>query len=156
MNLGATGATVEHAQRGQLPRLAALEPDLVTLAVGSNDVRRTGPEEFRTRFAAVCDALPDSSLVADVPGFDTDGRLAAICRAVLADRPRLLPVALEAATLDVGPGDYAGDFFHPGDSGYAEYAPAFSAALDRRLPAFTPLTYRVPDLPRRPTQPPVR
>lgn len=50
-------------------------------------------------------------------------------------RLRRTPRRRGGATQRTGPGDCADASFHPGDSDYAEYPPAFSTALDRRLPA---------------------
>jgi len=131
VNLSVSGAVLADVIAGQLPALATLQPDVVTVAVGGNDVGRTDPAAFRRSFAALCAALPPGTLVADVPDFGGGPRrpaamvLARTAREVLAEHPDLRPVALEEATVEMRWGDYAGDLFHPGDSGYRRWADAF-------------------------------
>lgn len=144
VNLSVSGAVVADVVAGQVAPLAELEPDLVTVAVGGNDAGRTDPATFRRSFNALCAALPDGTLVSDVPDFGggprqpAAARLSRIAREVLAEHPRLRPVGLEQATLDMGWGDYAPDFFHPGDSGYRRWAGAFRQALEGFTPAAPP------------------
>lgn len=139
VNVSVSGAVVADVVAEQVGPLAALEPDVVTVAIGGNDAGRTDPAAFRRSFSALCAALPPGTAVADVPDFGGGPRrpaaaeLARTAREVLAQHPRLRPVALERATLDMGWGDYAGDFFHPGDSGYVRWADAFWAVVGPAL-----------------------
>lgn len=141
VNLSVTGARVADVVRDQLPAVRALladgaRPDLVTLTVGANDAGRTAPAAFRTSVQELLDALPDGTLVADVPDFGGGRRLgparvlAAVVREEVAARPGLRQVRLEEATRRLGWGSYAGDFFHPSDVGYRVYAGAFRATRD--------------------------
>lgn len=137
VNVSITGVRLADLLDGQL---AALEgrPDLVTVAIGANDAGRTDPERFRADFARLCAALPDGALVADVPDFQGGSRRAAaarlseVVREVLAGHPRLVPVALEAATSHLTWRDYSGDLFHPSDAGYRRYSAAFVRTLHSR------------------------
>lgn len=144
VNLSVTGATTAELVEDQLPAFRRLLGELaaegtplglVTLAVGANDVGDLPPEQFRAGLSPVLDALPPGSLVADLPDFGGGAdraRAAALSQVVreeVAARPDLVPVALEAATAGPGPADYAGDFFHPSDQGYAGYVAAFRAAV---------------------------
>lgn len=144
VNLSVSGVRLSDLVDGQLAALGEPVPDLVTVAVGANDAGRTDPETFRAAFAQLCDALPDGALVADVPGFQRGRRaaaaaaLSAVARDVLAARPRLVPVALRAATSDMSFRDYAADLFHPSDSGYRHYAAPFVHALRRVRHCGTP------------------
>jgi lysophospholipase L1-like esterase len=140
VNLSVTGAKVADVVRDQLPQAAGLRPDVVTLDVGANDAGRTDPEAFRASLRALLDALPAGAFVADVPWFGGGRRLAAaqvlsdVVREEVAARP-LVPVAAEAASKDMRWGDYAGDLFHPDDSGHRRWADAFWASMRERLPA---------------------
>ena len=46
VNLSVSGATTELAVLDQLPRLAKLSPDLVTVAIGANDIASWDPAVF--------------------------------------------------------------------------------------------------------------
>lgn len=53
-NLATVGATSEHVEREQLPRAIELEPDVVTLVCGANDVlesTRPDPETYAARLS---------------------------------------------------------------------------------------------------------
>lgn len=135
VNLSVTGVRLAGVVGGQLPMLADLSPDLVTVAVGANDAGRTAPDAFGEQFARLCRALPDGALVADIPDFQSGPRrgaaaaLSAIARSVVAARPMLTLVPLEAATAHLRLRDYSADLFHPSDAGYRRYANAFIGAL---------------------------
>lgn len=145
VNLSVSGARATDVVAVQLDQLAALRTagpaggdavtDLVTVDIGGNDAGRTDPDAFRRSFTAICDALPEGAYVADVPDFGggprrpAAARLAAIAREVLAEREDLRLVHLERATLEMSWGDYAADFFHPGDSGYRIWADAYWQAI---------------------------
>ncbi len=139
MNLSITGVRLADLLDGQLPALVDQQrPDLVTVVIGANDAGRTDPERFRADFARLCAALPDGALVADVPDFQGGPRraaaatLSAVAREVLAAHPRLVPVALEAATSHLAWRDYSADLFHPSDAGYRRYVAPFVHALYQR------------------------
>jgi acyl-CoA thioesterase-1 len=139
VNLSITGVRLADLLDGQLAALATQQrPDLVTVAIGANDAGRTDPERFRADFDRLCATLPDGALVADVPDFQGGSRraaaatLSAVAREVLAMHPRLVPVALEAATSHMGWRDYSGDLFHPSDAGHRRYAAPFIHALGSR------------------------
>ncbi len=139
VNLGVCGATVRDLVTGQLPVLRQLQPHVVTVCIGANDAGNTAVEAFRSDFAAVCDAVPTGSFVADVPDFQgghgsTDAReLAALCRSVVDSTPGLVPVAVEAATTGMESTEFGTGFAHPDDRGYQRYIRAFWAALEPTL-----------------------
>lgn len=149
VNLSVTGASTEEVRQEQLPRLEGLLAELaaegtpvglVTLLVGANDVGDLTPQEYRSQLTPVLDALPAGSLVADIPDFGGGAdrpraaALAQVVREEVADRPDLVPVALEQATAGQDLGDYAADFFHPSDEGYQRYAAAFRDAVEAADP----------------------
>lgn len=142
INLSVSGAKVRDVLDAQVPALAALSPDIVTCAVGGNDMRRFEPATFEAEFRALVNGLPSHALVADVPCF-YGGRgeanstaASAIVRTVLADIDRM-PVPLhsttEARTREQVRGDFALDMFHPNDRGYTVWAAAFQPSFDHRL-----------------------
>lgn len=133
VNLSASGAKVADVVREQLPRLAALVPEVVTVTAGGNDVRGLDLDRFGGDVARLLDGLPPRTVLADVPFFG-GGRSEQ--RALAA--ARLLRAAAEARGMVVAPLHgrmsargwrgmligYAADRFHPNDRGYRIWADA--------------------------------
>lgn len=149
VNLGVCGATVRELVAEQLPALAQLQPDVVTLCIGANDAGVTAPAAFRATLATVCEALPAGAFVADVPDFqgghasDRARALSAICREVVHARTDLRPVALEAATAEMTVEEFSDVFAHPDDTGYRRYTSAFWSAMAPTLePASAEIGHR--------------
>jgi lysophospholipase L1-like esterase len=142
VNLGISGATIAIAVEKQLPALAKLEPDIVTVSIGANDIPRFDPVHFERDLERLFGALPRQAIVADLPTFyflpaEKKVRLAnAILRAV-AERHGLTVVPLHATMKRQGmwgvTTQFAGDLFHPNDRGYAVWGSAFLDAVDERL-----------------------
>lgn len=141
-NLSISGATVAQALELQVPRLAKLKPDIVTVAIGANDIAHFDETAFRDALGRVFDALPAHALVADLPYFylpRNERRVAAANRIVreLAAERGLAVVPLNHETRRHGLRGavtlFAKDWFHPNDRGYAVWADAFIPALDDRL-----------------------
>ncbi|MEO8902561.1 MAG: SGNH/GDSL hydrolase family protein [Polyangiaceae bacterium] len=141
-NLGISGATVPMAVELELPQLRRLEPDLVTVCIGANDIAVWDEERFRSGIRSIFDDLPAHSIVADLPSFYVlpgEKRVLVanqILRAEAAARG-LRVVGLHALTKRQGlwgvTTQFAGDLFHPNDRGYRIWAKAFETAIDERL-----------------------
>ena len=69
INLSRSGATFKDVRTEQLPRLAALQPAVVTVAVGGNDMLHPATGAFHDDVASLPRKLPPGTLVADVPLF---------------------------------------------------------------------------------------
>jgi lysophospholipase L1-like esterase len=137
-NRAVYGARVADVLRDQLPLPVLL--DQVVLCIGANDAGRTSPADFRLRLREVCAQLPEGSIVGDVPEFQWGPRtkaaaeLALVVRDVVAEFPGLQLAAVERHTTGARIlTELAGDFFHPGNRGYARVARAFIEA-DHRSP----------------------
>jgi lysophospholipase L1-like esterase len=130
VNLSRSGALTADVLADQLPAIAALAPDLVSCAVGANDLLRRSPD-LREGLAGIAGALPAGSLLANLPRglreADAVGHNEVI--AALAQRHDLRLVDLWSATGPPWRGKYAADWFHPNDIGYQDWATAFTAAL---------------------------
>ncbi len=134
VNLSASGATVALAVRDQLPRFEKLQPDLVTVAIGANDIADWYPATFEARIRTVFAAVPPHTIVADLPCFHlprSEAKVAAaneIIRRVAAEHG-LFVVPLHATTKRAGlrsiATHVAKDLFHPNDRGYRVWAEAF-------------------------------
>ncbi|MGI8984177.1 MAG: SGNH/GDSL hydrolase family protein [Acidimicrobiales bacterium] len=140
VNLSRTGARIHDVVVNQLPKLAGLHADVVTVAVGANDIRGYNPRRFDADVDALVAALPANAVVGDVPWFmhGGTGRNSGDAAAYMAEAAsaRGLPVAgLHDAMQRRGwPSmvtDFAADWFHPNDRGYRVWAAAFWEAMGR-------------------------
>lgn len=134
LNLSKSGAKVADVLAAQVPRLEALDvaPDLVTLAIGSNDVIRRTPLPLLGRdLREILGRLPAGSVVATLPAGlfrERADAIDAVIRSAAAERG-LRVVELGAHTGPPWEGKYAEDRFHPNAHGYSFYAAAFAEAL---------------------------
>ena len=137
LNLSRSGARVADVVESQLPRLEALEaaPELVTCAIGANDlVARTPPERFDEQLRQILARLPEGAVVATVPQGLRPGRAVEINDLIRTEAPAAgLRVAdVWAYTGPPWRGKFSADGFHPGALGYADWARAFAEALADR------------------------
>jgi acyl-CoA thioesterase-1 len=151
INLSVSGARVRDVVTDQLPRLAGLNADVLTVAVGANDIGDYEVGKFNADVDALVAGLPANAVVADIPWFmhggtgrRSDQAAEYLARAAQA---RDLPFAgLHDATRRRGwPSmltDFAVDWFHPRDRGYRVWTGAFWEAMISH-PALAPL--RLPD-----------
>lgn len=144
-NLSIDGATLGVVLREELPRLAGLQPDVVTLGIGANDIWTFDPVRFRDEYERICAALPADTVVSELPSFSVlpvAGRARAANRIIheVAEAhgfwvAPLYPVTGVGGVLDALHGS-AGDLFHPNDRGHSRWADAFLpgvlAVLGRR------------------------
>ncbi len=141
VNLSVSGAVSGDVVEHQLPKLAALEPDLVLLDIGANDVVFPGHTltTFTASMRAILEALPPGSFVADVPWISLlhwggPSRRFAERSRELAQEYGHHVVPLHEASRAIGLLAYrryiSSDLFHPNDRGYAGFADAFWAALE--------------------------
>jgi lysophospholipase L1-like esterase len=154
VNLSVSGATVAQLIDYQLPRLAKLEPDIVTVAIGANDIARWDARTFARDLATVFDALPSHAIVGDLPYFYLPWNERKVAEANLIVRrlaaERGLAVApVHRATLALGPLGallwFAGDHFHPNDRGYKVWASAFDPLVARRVARLSTAAPSAPD-----------
>jgi lysophospholipase L1-like esterase len=143
INLSRSGAEVGDVLFKQVPAMRAqsLRPDVVTVAIGANNVPVFDEQHFTEQFTDLAGALPKGTLVADLPWFggrrhgqsETARHMSRIVRRVVARYRQLVPVELEQATQGAdSPRMYAADFFHPSDHAYRVWAGAFWDAYSRK------------------------
>ena len=135
LNLSKSGARAADVVDTQLPRLEALGtlPDLVTVAIGSNDVvRRTPLEQVGRELREIVARLPAGSIVGTLPQGLWVERVAALNRVVrsAADEAGLVVADVFARTGPPWKDKFAADRFHPADLGYADWAAAFAEVID--------------------------
>jgi lysophospholipase L1-like esterase len=142
VNLGVSGSTVAIAIEAQLPRLAKLDPDIVTVSIGGNDVANFEPRRFERDLATLLDALPPHAIVADLPSFhflpaERKVRVANAILRRLAGERGLTVAPMHSRTRRQGiwgvSTQFAGDLFHSNDRGYRVWASAFEPAVLARL-----------------------
>ena len=136
INLSKSGARIRDVLDTQLPALQALArpADVVTVAVGGNDVRVYDRATFASEAARLAAALPAGAYVADAPYFmhgrwERDAARAAAVLRRAAEQNGLRPVALHDALRAEGSRamvtQFAADWFHPNDRGHRVWADAF-------------------------------
>jgi lysophospholipase L1-like esterase len=154
-NLASVGATSEDVEREQLPRAIELQPDLVTLICGANDVlesTRPDPDEFSARllrmFARLRREAPDAEIVTatypDITRFvelrpRTRARVVKgmqrfndACRSVARRHEVLLLEGSDHPATEQR-GTFAADGFHPSEEGHRRAAAEFLETLKTRL-----------------------
>ncbi|MFD0867437.1 SGNH/GDSL hydrolase family protein, partial [Tessaracoccus lubricantis] len=142
-NLSVSGATSADVVRDQLPLFRDLPftPDLVTLDIGGNDVVFPGhtPSSFEANMDVILEALPTGAFIADVPWFmvpvlGRQSQQMAGRASILIEQHHHHLVPLHRGTREAGFWRYhrytAGDWFHPNDLGYEEWAEAFWAVIE--------------------------
>ncbi len=69
INLSQSGAPTDDVMHRQLPELAKYNADLVTLAIGGNDIKRFEAPKFERNIRTIIAQLPKGTFVADAPYF---------------------------------------------------------------------------------------
>jgi acyl-CoA thioesterase-1 len=143
INLGVSGSTVYGAYTAQIPQLAELEPDLLTVMIGANNIAAFDPTAFEKDLKRLYAKLPDTAIVSEVPSFyfpprETLVRVAnGIVHRTAASRGFDTVVPLYHVSRRQGlwgvMTQFAGDLFHPNDRGYTAWAKAFFPTVDAAL-----------------------
>lgn len=133
LNLSVSGARTADVVRDQLPQLDSLDaaPDLVTCAIGGNDLLRTPLPQFVRSFRELLARLPPGAVVATLPRGLAERRAQHVNAVLRGEAPArgLVLADLWATTGPPYRGKVAGDLFHPNEHGYADWARAFATAL---------------------------
>jgi len=142
VNLSVSGSTTMDAVGYQLPRLEKMRPDIVTLAIGVNDVVAWNERAFAAGIAQILEALPPGAIVAELPYFylpRSERRVAVANRLIrrIADANGLRVAPLHSVTKRAGVLGlftlFADDRFHPNNAGYELWASAFAPLIDERV-----------------------
>ncbi|HEX2192293.1 MAG TPA: GDSL-type esterase/lipase family protein [Acidimicrobiales bacterium] len=133
LNLSRSGARAVDVVETQLPRLEALErpPELVTCAIGANDMMRTPTSEVIASVREIMRRLPEGAVIATIPQGLRPPRAQAVNEVIRTEAPAagLVVADVWAHTGPPWQGRLAADGFHPGLVGYADWARAFAEAL---------------------------
>ncbi len=134
INLSSSGARIRDVVEEQLPALTGLRPDLITLDVGGNDLRRYDAATYRSDVSALVAGLPKGTVLADIPYFmhgraqrDADEAAAFITERATQGGLVVAPLqeAMRARGWQGMFTDYAADWFHPNDRGHRVWADSF-------------------------------
>ena len=145
VNLSVSGARLRETLEIQVPKLARLQPDVITVAIGANDIATFDDVRFDRELRELADALPPHAIVADLPSFffgeaEKRVRIAnGIVHQVVGEHGFAL-APLYQATRRQGAARMAlnqasADFFHPNDRGYRVWASAFLPLVARAVEA---------------------
>jgi len=132
VNLSVSGGMIADVTDRQIPTLRSLgvEPDLVTVMVGSNDLfNRRARAHLVDRATTMFPLLPDGAVVATLPQPRADAHE---FNRRLIDSPHLEVAEYRDPRLRDWAGRLAEDRFHPNDAGYAAMAMIMREAIDRR------------------------
>ena len=133
LNLSRSGARAADVVETQLPRLEAIEPppELVTCAIGANDMMPTPLPEVLASLREIMRRLPKGAVIATVPQGLRPPRAVEVNEVIRAEAPAagLVVADVWAHTGPPWKGKLAADGFHPGLTGYANWAKAFAEAL---------------------------
>lgn len=154
-NLGVSGATSRDVVEAQLARAVALEPQLVTLSIGPNDITqgedvRQYERNIETIFdtlASETDAVLVINLIPDMavaPRFDGEekahvGAQTVLFNEVLARKGRRYGAQVvdlytpSRQEVPRHPELVAGDEYHPSDEGYARWAQLMWRGVEERI-----------------------
>jgi acyl-CoA thioesterase-1 len=149
-NLGVSGARVKDVVDTQVPRLASLKPDFVTVSVGANDATHFTPlRDYERSMKQLLNALKDAHaivLVASSPNLANAPALPYPINVIAGARAKRQNILLRSAIggpmfsyidlyyrgkLDYNEDHalYANDLFHPSYEGYEVWAGLFEEKL---------------------------
>lgn len=157
VNLGAAGAMSAHVLAYQVDPTVALQPALVTLSIGPNDITGGVPvDEYarnvneifgrlrrETRAVVVANLLPDLAVTPRFRGTPEEREVAVLTaafNAALTAAARRHGVELvdlygpSRIEVPASPDLVASDGYHPSDAGYARWAELVWAGVQRRVP----------------------
>ncbi len=133
LNLSKSGARARDVLDTQLSRLEGLgrAPELVTCAIGANDMIPTPLDEVIASLREIMRRLPRGAVIATVPQGLRPQHAVIVNDIIRAEAPGagLVVADVWAHTGPPWDGKLAADRFHPGLLGYSNWAKAFAEAL---------------------------
>ena len=139
VNLSKTGGKMDDYLKDQAPIVATLNPDIVTIQIGANDVGKFDASDYRAKFKKVLATLPDGTYVSNMPYFNSrpgstqNGKDASkIVEEELRKYPNLKLVDLQTQTeQNQSIFGFAPDLFHPNNLAYRHWADAFLKTINK-------------------------
>ena len=143
VNLSQSGARLREIHEVMMPRFAKQHPDILTVAIGANDIASFDEARFTRELDALYAALPGHAIVAEVPSFyfGTAEHKAQVANLIVhetAERYGLVVAPVYELTRRQTGAKYAfnqvaDDFFHPNDRGYDVWTSAFEPLIAARI-----------------------
>jgi acyl-CoA thioesterase-1 len=141
VNLSKTGATTADVLANQLPQVAGLAPDIVTTAIGANDIYAgVSTDQLSRNLQQLIAALPPHAIVAEIPYLRWTRRNAGVVainaeikKEAAARGLAFAPLYQITRSTRFQIDAYWLDFFHPSDKGYRNWTSAFFAATPPAL-----------------------
>jgi lysophospholipase L1-like esterase len=144
INLSKSGARIKDVLNDQLPELAKLKPNVVTIDIGGNDIADYQSDKFRDEFSQLLGRLPAGTFVANLPYFGGRTQLPFfgngqpeqdVLEANLIIAELIAPTSHHLVELhDITKlrnarriWNYAIDYFHPNNRGYKAWTEAYWA-----------------------------
>jgi acyl-CoA thioesterase I len=144
INLSQSGAPTDDVIHRQLPLLAEYKADLVTLAIGGNDIRhRLEAPKFERNIRTIIERLPKGTYVADAPYFmhgqweRAAQQMRDITQRVSREQGMHVVRLYDRMKQDGWKSmftSYGADWFHPNARGYRTWYKAFWDEITDRLP----------------------
>ena len=143
INLSQSGAPTDDVMHRQLPLLANYTADLVTLAIGGNDIKRFEAPKFERNIRTIIKQLPKGTFVADAPYFmhsqweANAQQMRDITRRVSAEYDVHIVSLYDLMKHDGWRAmftSYGADWFHPNNRGYRTWYKAFRDEIMNKLP----------------------
>ncbi len=139
VNVSKTGARIDDVIERQIPETVNLNPDIVTIEIGANNIRDYDESTFRKEFSLMLSQLPDNTYVSNMPYFgsrpaltENARRASLVIDELLKDYPSLNAVDLYSPTkANHSYLHYAVDFFHPNNTSYKNWTNAFFKEIDQ-------------------------
>ena len=141
LNLSRSGARTADVLAVQLPKLDAIAaeqpPQLVTCAIGANDLIPTETDVLVRQLREVIARLPEGAVIATMPQGLRPRRALVVNEMIRAEAPAAGLLVADVWTWTGPPwrGKFASDGFHPGGLGYTDWASAFAEALGLSVPS---------------------
>ena len=143
INFSVAGAKLQDVFTDQLPKLSQYSPPhIVTISIGSNNMKDFNAESYEVQFKQIIMALPKESYVANVPSFggpwqklDWKAQQAGELMGRHLKTTNHHLVDMYSATKAFGSYlDFAADTFHPNARAYKKWALTFEKVMAERIP----------------------
>lgn len=140
VNISVSGAKIQDVIGKQLPELAKYKPDLITVGIGSNNIRKFNEAAFKKQYDELASKLPKGAYVANIPYFgglyknNTEAITASKIITNAAQANGLVLVDLQSETKNnQSILNYAADYFHPNNRAYKIWRDAFWQQIEPNL-----------------------
>jgi acyl-CoA thioesterase I len=141
INVSVTGATIRDVIDYQIPQIASIDADIITIEAGANDIKNFNKETFRLDFTRLLELLPKRTYVSNMPLFNSRPGstqpakdASVIVKELVAKDSDKKFVELQKQTEEnQSIFGFAPDLFHPNNLSYKNWADAFWKEIEPNL-----------------------